>query len=127
MGLEHLDLAYAEKPPDGLSVDEVVHQAGALIESGKLRAWGLLNWPADLLAEAGRSADRQNVAMPAAVQLPYSLVRRSPVARPPSPRGKSSSPSVRSWKHHLRHWRSRSPCSIRTSHRFWSAPPPPTR
>src|SRR3954447_12129543 len=82
MGLDHLDLAYSEKPPDGLSVDEVVDQVGALIESGKLRAWGLLNWPADLLAEAARSAERRNVAMPAAVQLPYSLVRRSPVEDP---------------------------------------------
>src|SRR3954464_14336707 len=66
MGLDHLDLAYSEKPPDGLTVDEVVAQCGALIESGKLRAWGLLNWPAAMLAEAGRSAERQDVPMPAA-------------------------------------------------------------
>jgi L-glyceraldehyde 3-phosphate reductase len=79
MGLDHLDLAYAERPPDGLSVDEVVAQAGALTRAGKLRAWGLLNWPAALLAEAGRSAAGQGVPPPAAVQLPYSLVRRSPV------------------------------------------------
>jgi aryl-alcohol dehydrogenase-like predicted oxidoreductase len=82
MGLEHLDLAYSEKPPDGLSVDDVVHQVGALIAGGKLRAWGLLNWPADLLAEAAGSAERQGVPMPAAVQLPYNLVRRSPVEDP---------------------------------------------
>jgi L-glyceraldehyde 3-phosphate reductase len=79
MGLDHLDLAYCERPPAGLSVDEVVAQAGALIAAGKLRAWGLLNWPAGLLAEAGRSAVAQGVPGPAAVQLPYSLVRRSPV------------------------------------------------
>jgi L-glyceraldehyde 3-phosphate reductase len=79
MGLDHLDLAYAERPPAGLSVDEVVAQAGGLIAAGKLRAWGLLNWPAALLAEAGRSAAAQGVAPPAAVQLPYSLVRRRPV------------------------------------------------
>jgi L-glyceraldehyde 3-phosphate reductase len=82
MGLDHLDLAYSERPPEGLSVDDAVQQVGALIESGKLRAWGLLNWPADLLAEAARSAEAQRVAMPAAVQLPYSLVRRSPVEDP---------------------------------------------
>jgi L-glyceraldehyde 3-phosphate reductase len=82
MGLEHLDLVYSEKPPEGLSVDEVVQHVGALIESGKLRAWGLLNWPAELLAEAARSAQKQRVAMPAAVQLPYNLVRRSPVEDP---------------------------------------------
>jgi L-glyceraldehyde 3-phosphate reductase len=79
MGLDHLDLAYAERPPAGLSVDEVVAQAGGLIAAGKLRAWGLLNWPAAPHAEAGRSAAAQGVAPPAAVQLPYSLVRRSPV------------------------------------------------
>jgi L-glyceraldehyde 3-phosphate reductase len=82
MGLDHLDLAYSEKPPEGLTVDDVVAQAGALIDAGKLRAWGLLNWPAGLLAEAGRSAERRGVAPPAAVQLPYSLVRRSPVEDP---------------------------------------------
>jgi L-glyceraldehyde 3-phosphate reductase len=82
MGLDHIDLAYSEKPPEGLAVDDVVAQVGALIASGKLRAWGLLNWPAALLAEAARSAERQGVAMPAAVQLPYSLVRRSPVDDP---------------------------------------------
>src|SRR3954465_12327353 len=31
MGLEHLDLAYSERPPEGLGVDEVVAQVGALI------------------------------------------------------------------------------------------------
>jgi len=82
MGLDHLDLAYSEQPPAGLSIDEVVAQVGALIESGKLRAWGLLNWRADLLAEAATTAERQGVPMPAAVQLPYSLVRRSPVEDP---------------------------------------------
>src|SRR3954468_11234746 len=82
MGLDHLDLAYSEQPPAGLSIDDVVAQVGALIGSGKLRAWGLLNWRADLLAEAATTAERQGVPMPAAVQLPYSLVRRSPVEDP---------------------------------------------
>jgi aryl-alcohol dehydrogenase-like predicted oxidoreductase len=82
MGLDHIDLAYSEKPPEGLTVDDVVEQVGALVASGKLRAWGLLNWSAGDLAEAARSAARQGVPMPAAVQLPYSLVRRSPVEDP---------------------------------------------
>jgi L-glyceraldehyde 3-phosphate reductase len=79
IGLDHLDLAYAERPPDGLSVASVVEQVGALIAVGKLRAWGLLNWSAERMAEAARCATEQGVPMPAAVQLPYSLVRRSPV------------------------------------------------
>ena len=79
MGLDHLDLAYAERPPEGLSVATVVEQVGALIAAGKLRAWGLLNWSAERMAEAARCAAEQGVAMPAAVQLPYNLVHRSPV------------------------------------------------
>ena len=42
MGFDHVDLIYCERPPAGLSVDEVVAQAGALIAAGKARAWGLL-------------------------------------------------------------------------------------
>ena len=79
MGLDHLDLAYAERPPDGLSVESVVEQVGALIAAGKLRAWGLLNWSAERMAEAARCAHEQGVPMPAAAQLPYNLVLRSPV------------------------------------------------
>jgi L-glyceraldehyde 3-phosphate reductase len=79
MGLDHLDLAYAERLPPGLGVADAVAQIGGLIEAGKLRAWGLLNWAAADLAEAAREAERQGVPMPAAVQLPYSLVRREAV------------------------------------------------
>ena len=68
-----------QPPPDGLPVDEMVAQVAGLIEAGKLRAWGSLNWPAGLLAEAGRGPRRRASPAPAAVQLPYSLVRRSPV------------------------------------------------
>jgi aryl-alcohol dehydrogenase-like predicted oxidoreductase len=82
MGLDHLDLAYAERLPDGLDVAGAVAQVGGLIEAGKLRAWGLLNWAAEDLAEAAREAERQGVPMPAAVQLPYSLVRRDAVEDP---------------------------------------------
>ena len=80
MGMDYIDLAYAERPPQGLGIGEIVHDIGALMTSGKLRAWGVLNWPADLIAEAARSATNQRVQPPCAAQLAYSLVRRSPVA-----------------------------------------------
>jgi aryl-alcohol dehydrogenase-like predicted oxidoreductase len=79
MGMDYLDLAYAERPPDGLRVDQIVHDIGALIAAGKLRAWGVLNWPAALIEEAATSATKQGVPAPCAAQLAYSLVRRSPV------------------------------------------------
>src|SRR5712691_11698679 len=39
MGIDHIDLVYAEMPPAGLSVEQIVHELGALMGAGKLRAW----------------------------------------------------------------------------------------
>jgi aryl-alcohol dehydrogenase-like predicted oxidoreductase len=79
MGMDYIDLAYAERPPEGLGMEEIVHDIGALIDAGKLRAWGVLNWTPELLAEAVRVAAAQGVEPPCAAQLAYSLVRRLPV------------------------------------------------
>jgi L-glyceraldehyde 3-phosphate reductase len=79
MGMDHLDLVYAERPPDGLGLEEVVHQVGGLIRAGNVRAWGVLNWPAAQIAEVGRIAADQGVPGPAAAQLAYSVAMRSPV------------------------------------------------
>jgi L-glyceraldehyde 3-phosphate reductase len=79
MKVDHLDLAYAEKPPPGLEMDELVRQVGGLIASGKLRAWGVLNWSPAQLLEAGVSARRQRVPEPCAAQLAYSVAMREHV------------------------------------------------
>jgi aryl-alcohol dehydrogenase-like predicted oxidoreductase len=79
MGMDYVDLAYAERPPAGLTVQEIVHDIGALIAAGKARAWGVLNWKPGLIVEAVDEASAQGVPPPCAAQLAYSLVRRSPV------------------------------------------------
>jgi aryl-alcohol dehydrogenase-like predicted oxidoreductase len=79
MGMDYIDLAYAERPPAGLSMQEIVHDIGALIAAGKLRAWGVLNWKPDLIVKAVDEAAAQGVPAPCAAQLAYSLVRRTPV------------------------------------------------
>jgi aryl-alcohol dehydrogenase-like predicted oxidoreductase len=79
MKMDYLDLAYAERPPDGLRVEELVVEVGGLISAGKLRAWGVLNWPAALIAQVAQVAAETGVPSPCAAQLAYSLVRRSPV------------------------------------------------
>src|ERR1700730_16932466 len=79
MGLDYIDLGYAERPPAGLGMEEIVHDIGALIDAGKLRAWGVLNWKPEMLAEVVKVAAAQGVEPPCAAQLAYSLVRRSPV------------------------------------------------
>jgi aryl-alcohol dehydrogenase-like predicted oxidoreductase len=73
MGLDHLDLVYAERPPEGLSVAEVVSACAELIAAGKARAWGVLNWRPELIAAAARFAEVEGLAPPCAAQLPYSL------------------------------------------------------
>jgi aryl-alcohol dehydrogenase-like predicted oxidoreductase len=75
MGLDHIDLIYTMQPPKGLTIAELVAQVAALVASGRARSWGVGNWPVDQLAEVVRAARWLGVTLPAAAQLPYSLVR----------------------------------------------------
>jgi L-glyceraldehyde 3-phosphate reductase len=81
-GLDHFDFVYSDPPPDELPIEYVVTAVTDLVAQGKFRAWGIVNWQADRVAEAGRVADRMAVPAPCAVQLPYSLVSRSWVEDP---------------------------------------------
>jgi L-glyceraldehyde 3-phosphate reductase len=78
-GLDHVDFVYSDPPPAELPLEEVVAAIGGLLDAGKVRAWGIVNWPAERIAEAGRIAREQGVPAPCAAQLPYSLAQRSPV------------------------------------------------
>ena len=78
-GLDHVDFLYSDPPPAELPAAEVVAAIGELLAAGKVRAWGIVNWPAARIAEAGRLAREQGVPAPCAAQLPYSLAQRSPV------------------------------------------------
>jgi aryl-alcohol dehydrogenase-like predicted oxidoreductase len=77
MGFDHVDVIYANPPPDGLAVADMVAAVDGLLAAGKARAWAMVNWPAGPCGEAVAAAASQGVAPPCAVQLPYSLVRRS--------------------------------------------------
>ena len=74
-GLDHFDFIYSDPPPTELGMAEVVHAVTELLWAGKARAWGVVNWPAEWIAEARELASPQ----PSAAQLPYNLVQRSPV------------------------------------------------
>ena len=82
MGLEHLDLVYAERPPEGLGMEELVREVGGIIRKGKVRAWGVLNWSPDQILEAARVADAEGVPPACCAQLAYSVAMRSPVEDP---------------------------------------------
>ena len=76
MGLEYVDLIYANPPPEALAVADMVAAVGELISSGKARAWAIVNWQAGPFMDAIRSAEEQGAPPPCAAQLPYSLVSR---------------------------------------------------
>jgi L-glyceraldehyde 3-phosphate reductase len=76
MGFDHVDLIYAERPPAGIEMAELVRDVTALIDAGKARAWGVLNWQAAQIAEAVVMAAAQGAPGPCAAQLPYSVVTR---------------------------------------------------
>jgi aryl-alcohol dehydrogenase-like predicted oxidoreductase len=82
MGFDHLDVVYSATPPDGLPLAELVGLIGELLAFGKLRAWGVLNWEPELVAEATRLASTAGVAQPCAAQLPYSLASPEHVESP---------------------------------------------
>jgi aryl-alcohol dehydrogenase-like predicted oxidoreductase len=81
-GLDHFDFIYCDPPPEELPIEYVVTAVTDLVAEGKVRAWGIVNWQADRVAEAGRAAERLSVPPPCAAQLPYSLVSRSWVEDP---------------------------------------------
>jgi L-glyceraldehyde 3-phosphate reductase len=76
MEFEYVDLIYANPPPEGLSVAEMVDAMGQLLGSGRARAWGIVNWQPGPFLGAIRAAEAQGVPGPCAAQLPYSLTQR---------------------------------------------------
>jgi aryl-alcohol dehydrogenase-like predicted oxidoreductase len=82
MQFDHVDLIYANPPPPGLAVPDMVEQVGALLRSGKARAWAIVNWEAELFSEAIAATADQGLPAPCAAQLPYSLVHRDWVEGP---------------------------------------------
>src|ERR1700754_4078322 len=76
MQFDHVDLIYANPPPEGLPVADMVAQVGGLLESGKARAWAIVNWEAELFSEAIAAAADQGLPAPCAAQLPYNVVQR---------------------------------------------------
>jgi aryl-alcohol dehydrogenase-like predicted oxidoreductase len=77
--LDYLDLVYCAPPPASLPLPEMVRQLDALVKTGKLRYWGVLNWPVEQIAQAHRIATHEGLSAPCAAQLAYSLLAKSPV------------------------------------------------
>jgi L-glyceraldehyde 3-phosphate reductase len=77
--MDYLDMVYCAERPSSLPLPEMLRQIGRLIAAGKLRAWGVLNWPAQEIEDACQFARAEKIPPPTAAQLPYSLLQPTPV------------------------------------------------
>jgi L-glyceraldehyde 3-phosphate reductase len=82
MGLARLALLYSSTLPDDVPVGVAVGQIAEVLATGRVDAWGVVNWSAEALPAAGREARTLGLAQPCAVQLPYSLARTDWVEDP---------------------------------------------
>jgi aryl-alcohol dehydrogenase-like predicted oxidoreductase len=75
MGFERLSLLYSMNLPEEVSVGLAVEQMADVLATGRVAAWGVVNWSAEQLAAAGREAVNLGLSQPCAVQLPYNVAR----------------------------------------------------
>jgi aryl-alcohol dehydrogenase-like predicted oxidoreductase len=75
MGFARLDLLYSSTLPDAVPVAVAVEQIAAVLATGRVTAWSVVNWSAAAIAQAADEARRHGIPEPCAAQLPYSLAR----------------------------------------------------
>ena len=75
MGFDRLDVLYSSTLPDAVPVPVAVEQIAGVLATGRVKAWGVVNWSAEATAAAAAEAMRQEIPQPCAAQLPYSLAR----------------------------------------------------
>jgi aryl-alcohol dehydrogenase-like predicted oxidoreductase len=78
LGTDHADFTIlGDIWYEGLDMRQLVGQLGELIESGKLRGWGVNNWSVRDLRAAHEAAVSLGLPGPRMAQLKYSIIRRS--------------------------------------------------
>ena len=77
MGIEEIDLYQIHAPDPDVELETTLEALDGLVRAGKVRALGLSNFPAWLLAWAVRTQDCEGWAPFVALQAQYSLVERS--------------------------------------------------
>jgi aryl-alcohol dehydrogenase-like predicted oxidoreductase len=80
--MDYLDIVYCEQLPAKVPRAATIAELDRLIGTGKLRAWGVLNWTAAEIAEAVRVARANGHRPPAGAQLAYSVLTRDSIEAP---------------------------------------------
>jgi aryl-alcohol dehydrogenase-like predicted oxidoreductase len=77
LGIDEIDLYQVHAPDPDVPLEETLEALDALVRAGKVRALGVSNFPAWLLAWAVALQDREGWAQFVSLQPQYSLVERS--------------------------------------------------
>src|SRR5215475_12378216 len=72
LGTDQIDLYLAREPDPAVPLEETITAFDALIRAGKIRQYGLSNYPASLVEEAARTADRLGATRPINLQSSFS-------------------------------------------------------
>ena len=64
LGLEYVDLVYADNPNGVTSMEEIVRAFNHLIDTGKALYWGTVDWTAGEITDAWRVAEKLGLTGP---------------------------------------------------------------
>lgn len=79
---DYMDVVITEHPREGMDVEQLVQELSGIVDAGKARCWGALNWtPADFI-RASEFAKAEGLHGPQLAQLKYSVARRNVVEGP---------------------------------------------
>lgn len=70
LGLEYIDLVYADKPNGVTSMEEIVRAFNHLIDTGKAFYWGTSEWAVEEITDAWRVAEKFGLTGPLVSLLP---------------------------------------------------------
>ena len=74
----HIDIYYLHRDLESMNLEEAVRALGDLVQSGKIRYWGVSNFRGWRIAEMVRIAAQLGVPVPVVCQPYYNLLNRMP-------------------------------------------------
>ncbi len=77
---ERIDLLYCHRADPDTPLTETLAALAELRRQGKIRAWGISRWPAELVLQAAAVAGSHDLPPPAAAQEPYNRLHPAPAA-----------------------------------------------
>jgi aryl-alcohol dehydrogenase-like predicted oxidoreductase len=77
---ERIDLLYCHRADPETPLEETLGVLAGLRRQGKIKAWGISRWPAELVLQAAALAGTFDLPPPAAAQEPYNRLHPGPAA-----------------------------------------------